>query len=63
MQTLDCSFSLIDSFLSALLFTVPLNALLWWLYVRNGTTTIEGWFAGAAIGTFIAGLLRLSFCG
>jgi hypothetical protein len=50
MQTLDCSLSLIDSFLSALLFTIPLNVVLWWLYVRNGTTTTESWFVAAAIG-------------
>ncbi len=59
MEFFDCSPSLIDSFWSALLGTVPLNVVLWWLYVRNGTTTIESWFVGAAIGTLIGSVCNL----
>jgi hypothetical protein len=68
MEVFDCSpFSLVDSFLSTLLLTVPLTVALWWTLVRNGTATIERLFIEAGIYTLIGTLLKLavlhsSFC-
>ncbi len=61
MEVFDCSpFSLVDSFLSTLLFTVPLYVALWWIFVRNGTVTIERMFVETGIGTLIGTLLNLA---
>jgi hypothetical protein len=61
MEVFDCSpFSLVDSFLSTLLLTVPSYVLLWWIFVRNGTVTIERMFIEMGIGTLIGTLLNLA---
>jgi len=61
MEVFDCSpFSLVDSFLSTLLFTVPLYVALWWIFVRNGIITIERMFVEVGIGTLIGTLLKLA---
>ena len=68
MEVFDCSpFSLVDSFLSTLLLTVPPYVALWWIFVRNGIVTIERMFIQVGIGTLIGTLLKLavlrsSFC-
>jgi len=61
MEVFDCSpFSLVDSFLSTLLFTVAPAVMLWWIFVRNGTVAIERLFIEMGIGALIGTLLNLA---
>jgi uncharacterized membrane protein YjjB (DUF3815 family) len=56
MELFDCSPSpLVD-----VLFVVSAYVASWWIFVRSGTSTIESWLIGSAIGTCIGGLLNIA---
>jgi hypothetical protein len=56
MELFDCSPSpLVD-----VLFTVSVYVASWWIFVRSGTSTIESWLIGSAIGTCIGTLLNIA---
>jgi len=56
MELLDCP----PPLLVDVLFMVSVYVMSWWIFVRSGTSTIESWLIGSAIGTCIGGLLNIA---